>query len=86
MDVIIRELDNIMDGVNENCFDPGSSLSGFPVLFIRGGRSPYILDGDMEIIRSIFPFAILKTIPDAGHWLHAEQPFAFAESVKEFAL
>ncbi len=86
LDVIIRELDNIMDGVNRNCFDPAFPVTGIPVLFIRGEKSPYILDEDMDFIEKIFPSAKLVTIENAGHWLHAEQPGAFTEAVREFVL
>ena len=86
LDVIIRELDNIMDGVNRNCFDPAFPVTGIPALFIRGENSPYILDEDMDFIENIFPSAELITINGAGHWLHAEQPGAFIEAVKEFAI
>ncbi len=85
LDVLIRELENIMDGVNANCFNPESPLTGFPALFIRGEKSPYIADEDMETIEKIFPSARLVTIPGAGHWLHAEKPGAFAEAVRDFA-
>ena len=47
------------------------------VLFIRGGRSNYILDEDLEGIRTHFPQARLETLPEAGHWLHAENPDLF---------
>ncbi len=83
LDVLIRELDNIMDGVNRNCFDPAFPVTGIPVLFVRGGNSPYIQDEDMDFIDKIFPSAGLITIPDTGHWLHAEQPEALAKAVKE---
>jgi esterase len=83
--VLLRELDNIMDGINEKCFDPKVPLRDFPVLFIRGENSPYVLDEDMNFIRKIFPLAALETIPDAGHWLHAEQPEAFTGLVRKFA-
>ncbi len=86
LDVIIRELDNIMDGVNRNCFNPAFPVTGIPALFIRGGKSPYILDEDMDFIEKIFPSAKLLTIKNAGHWLHAEQPGAFTEAVRKFAL
>lgn len=85
IDVLIRELDNIMDGINENCFDPSSPVGDFPALFIRGGNSPYIADEDMEFIKKLFPPARLVTIPGAGHWLHAEQPAAFIETIRDFA-
>lgn len=52
------------------------SYSG-PVLFLRGGKSDYISDGDLPEIRNHFPKATLDTIPNAGHWLHAENPKQF---------
>jgi pimeloyl-ACP methyl ester carboxylesterase len=48
-----------------------------PTLFIRGGNSNYILDEDFEAINVQFPNAIFETIPNAGHWLHAENPALF---------
>jgi esterase len=83
--VLMKELDNIMDGENEKCFDRENPVTGFPVLFIRGEKSPYITDGDMTIIEKIFPDARLVTIPGAGHWLHAEQPGFLIRAVEEFA-
>ena len=50
-----------------------------PTLFVRGARSPYVSDADWPLIQTRFPHARLATIPDAGHWLHAEQPDAFFE-------
>jgi pimeloyl-ACP methyl ester carboxylesterase len=55
-----------------------------PVLFIRGGKSDYILDADFETILHHFPLAIIKTIPNAGHWLHAEQPEKVYDAVINF--
>lgn len=55
-----------------------------PVLFIKGERSTYILETDLDGIRSAFPRATLVTIAGAGHWLHAEAPQKFAEVVVEF--
>lgn len=53
-------------------------------LFVRGAKSRYILDADLENIEAHFPEMQLKTIQDAGHWLHAEKPTAFFETVNEF--
>ncbi|SHJ02219.1 alpha/beta fold hydrolase [Flavobacterium haoranii] len=55
-----------------------------PVLFLRGSKSSYILDEDFIGIIHFFPQAIIKTIDNAGHWLHAENPIAFYENVVEF--
>jgi esterase len=48
-----------------------------PTLFIRGGNSNYILDEDIAAIKEQFPNASVETIPNAGHWLHAENPALF---------
>ncbi len=54
------------------------------VLFIRGGRSDYVPETDYPLIRSMFPNALIKTIPDASHWLHAEQPELFSRALFDF--
>jgi pimeloyl-ACP methyl ester carboxylesterase len=53
-------------------------------LFLRGANSPYIQDKDWQNILHLFPNAQLNTIPNAGHWIHAEQPLAFANTVQDF--
>ena len=55
-----------------------------PTLFLAGEKSDYILPQDHKQIASQFPQAIVKTIPNAGHWLHAESPVDFAAEVAEF--
>lgn len=55
-----------------------------PTLFIRGGNSKYILDSDLPEIKSHFPDFELVTIPNAGHWLHVENPKLFFEETSEF--
>jgi pimeloyl-ACP methyl ester carboxylesterase len=53
-------------------------------LFIRGGNSRYILDADVPEIKKQFPNFELKTIPNAGHWLHAENPKMFVAITLNF--
>lgn len=55
-----------------------------PTLFVRGERSNYVRDEDIPAIRWLFPEAEVVTIPDAGHWVHAEAPEAFAGAVLTF--
>jgi esterase len=55
-----------------------------PVLFIRGGNSDYICEGDLPSIRHLFPRAEISEIPGAGHWVHAEAPEIFFRRVNEF--
>ena len=51
-----------------------------PSLFVRGSRSNYVKDHDLERIRKICPAAELETL-DAGHWVPAEKPQEFVDLV-----
>ncbi len=55
-----------------------------PTMFIRGGNSNYILDADLPEIKKHFPNFELVTIPNVGHWLHAENPKLFFEETARF--
>ena len=55
-----------------------------PTLFIGGERSTYVTESDMASIRHIFPEAKLEIIPAAGHWVHADNPAHFAQSILHF--
>lgn len=55
-----------------------------PTLFVRGGASKYIQEKDEASIQKHFPQAVIETIPNAGHWLHAENPQLFFEIVSGF--
>jgi len=55
-----------------------------PALFLRGGKSDYVADADLALIRRLFPQAVLETIPEAGHWVHADEPEKFFAAVIRF--
>lgn len=63
---------------------PEQKVFTAPTLFIRGGNSSYILDEDLEKIQHHFPNMQLQTIPNAGHWLHAENPVLFYQFCIDF--
>lgn len=63
---------------------PENALFSNPTLFIRGGNSRYILDDDLTQIEKHFPHFELATIPNVGHWLHAENPKLFFEETLAF--
>ena len=63
---------------------PYNAVLNSPTLFIRGGNSNYILDSDFETIQKHFPNSNIETIPEAGHWLHAENPALFYEMASGF--
>lgn len=55
-------------------------------LFIKGALSNYIDEDDKDDILALFPNAKVKTIMEAGHWVHAEKPDLFAKLVRDFLL
>jgi pimeloyl-ACP methyl ester carboxylesterase len=55
-----------------------------PSLFIRGGRSSHITDDDIASIHRMFPLSVVTTIPRAGHWVHADAPEEFRQTVQTF--
>lgn len=57
-----------------------------PTLFIRGGRSNYIREEDIPSIEELFIDSSFITIENAGHWVHAEAPEEFINTVLEFCL
>lgn len=46
-----------------------------PALFVRGGRSDYVPDSAWPAFRARFPAAALRTLPEAGHWVHMDAAF-----------
>ncbi len=78
-----------LDVLKRNVSEVGEALPNFAkydgdTLFLRGDKSEYITSSDEDIITMHFPEAILQTIKNAGHWLHAENPKDFFEAVVQF--
>jgi len=65
---------------------PPYSVFDQPALFVKGEKSPYINSRDDTLIKAHFPQASLKTVPAAGHWVHAEQPDIFFNETLNFLL
>jgi esterase len=78
LDVFNRKTDSIGEAL------PFESHFNKPTLFLRGDKSDYILDSDFETIHYHFPNSEIETIKNAGHWLHAENPKDFYESVLKY--
>jgi pimeloyl-ACP methyl ester carboxylesterase len=55
-----------------------------PALFLTGAESHYVRPEHRDTIRALFPKARFAKIPGAGHWLHAEKPREFEETVRVF--
>ena len=55
-----------------------------PTLFLSGERSNYINEDDKQLISNYFDNYQIYTIANSGHWIHAEQPELFYNSVISF--
>ncbi len=55
-----------------------------PTLFVRGGLSFYIPDEDIIPIKNKFPRAVVTTIENASHWVHADARGEFLRIVSGF--
>ena len=76
--IITEEFENIGEAT------PTDKVCNTPALFIRGEKSNYILDDDFNLMQEIFPFSILETIANGGHWVHSEKSKEFFECVMKF--
>ena len=79
LDVLDAQMEKIMTFPETD----GAKFSE-PTLFLTGANSDYVQREHREKIRSLFPVARFAKIPDAGHWLHAENPRAFEATVRVF--
>ncbi|MDO5678249.1 MAG: alpha/beta fold hydrolase [Propionibacteriaceae bacterium] len=55
-----------------------------PVVWVAGGRSPYILPEHAEPMLRLFPRTRQVTLKNAAHWVHADDPEAFTTVVRMF--
>jgi esterase len=78
LNVINEQIANMSEAVH------GELAFQKPALFIRGENSNYILKTDEPLIRQYFPKAEIKTVPRAGHWVHADAPEWLLENCVEF--
>ena len=71
-------IEEVGEGLNKAVSFSGSCL------FIAGGKSDYITQGDHQLIQELFPGALIKTVEGAGHWVHAEKPDELRDLVLNF--
>lgn len=55
-----------------------------PVLFLTGSESPYVKPEHRALIRPLFPNALFAKLAGAGHWLHADKPREFEDTLRVF--
>jgi pimeloyl-ACP methyl ester carboxylesterase len=74
----------LFDNIENILIEIPAKVCDINTLFVRGGKSNYILETDAEAIKAIFPRSVIQTIPHAGHWVHAEAPKEFYDITTEF--
>lgn len=77
---ISRNLEYIM-----GAYHPINPFPG-PLLFLRGKKSNYINDEDIQQIMNSFPQVRIESIPNASHWIHADAPQEFIHAVISFLI
>jgi pimeloyl-ACP methyl ester carboxylesterase len=80
-----------LKSISQNIEEVGQHITSampfnHPTLFIRGEKSSYINEKDVADIKTLFPRSQIATAPNAGHWVHADQPEWIFNTVKQFLL
>ncbi|PBQ31802.1 alpha/beta hydrolase [Sphingobacteriaceae bacterium] len=75
--VISEKYENVCVGVPE-------FVSETTALIVKGELSKYISDEDKDDLKKRFPHSTLVILNGAGHWVHAEKPKEFFETVVQF--
>jgi len=76
--VLTKEISNIGEAI------PDYARVKMPTLFVRGELSYYIRQEDEAKIHELFLNSHIITVANAGHWVQAEAPVAFAEVINNF--
>jgi len=80
-------LDALLDGMGDITGwpnpPPEARYEG-PTLMLLGGASDYVRPSHTKAIMALFPNARLEAVPEAGHWVHAEQPEPFLKALGGF--
>ncbi|XP_020861458.1 sn-1-specific diacylglycerol lipase ABHD11 [Phascolarctos cinereus] len=78
VEALLQQMDKILDFPVLQKSYPG------PTLFLSGAKSKFIQPSHFSEIKRLFPQAQILSVPEAGHWIHADKPQDFMSSVKRF--
>lgn len=79
LDLLAEQVTRLREWPTEDPAYPG------PVVWITGAGSPYVTRSDDALMRHYFPLVQQVRLKEAGHWVHADQPGAFADTLVWFA-
>ncbi|XP_030895594.1 protein ABHD11 isoform X2 [Leptonychotes weddellii] len=78
LEALAQHVDKIL------AFPPRPESYPGPTLFLLGGNSQYVRPSHHAEIRRLFPQAQMQTVPNAGHWIHADCPQDFVAAIRGF--
>ncbi len=80
LEVLAEEMDAIVG------FPPVAAGKVYPgpALFVYGTESNYLQTAYHQPIRALFPYARLRAIAGAGHWVYTDQPSSFQAALSVF--
>uniref|UniRef100_A0A667I1R8 sn-1-specific diacylglycerol lipase ABHD11 n=1 Tax=Lynx canadensis TaxID=61383 RepID=A0A667I1R8_LYNCA len=78
LEALAQHVDKIL------AFPPRQESYPGPTLFLLGGNSQYVHPSHHSEIRRLFPQAQMQTVPNAGHWIHADCPQDFMAAIRGF--
>jgi len=79
---LLNNLDKIMEALDlkEGYSQP---VTGFPIVFLKGSYSNYLMASDLVEIRKVFPAAEFVVIQGAGHWIQADKPDEVINTIRK---
>jgi esterase len=81
LEALSNNLANMMDTVLPESFAESINV---PTLFLKGENSNYISPKGEGMLKNFFSNYNAVSIPNAGHWLHAENPQAVLTEIMRF--
>ncbi|XP_016054563.1 PREDICTED: protein ABHD11 isoform X3 [Miniopterus natalensis] len=78
LDALAQHVDKLL------AFPPQQESYPGPTLFLLGGNSEFVHPSHHPEIRRLFPRAQMQTVPNAGHWIHADRPQDFMAAIRGF--
>jgi pimeloyl-ACP methyl ester carboxylesterase len=79
---LMNNLEKIMQGIDRPS-GFSQQITGFPVIFLKGGDSDYLPESDYKDILKVFPAAEFAVAENAGHWIHSDRPDEVIRNLKK---
>jgi len=79
--VLLSNIDSYSEGFSEKYLSD-RTFNDLPVVLLRGERSKYVSESDIEKIKVIFPKIDVRVAEQCGHWIHTDCPDAVVDALK----